>query len=197
MRIWKDEAGFDLGCAVAALGTFDGVHIGHQALIFRAMELAREMDAASVVCTFDRHPLSLLRPDFAPVPLMRLDEKLDKLEKMGVDGVVVRAFDREFAAMEPLGYLGNLSEKLRLRGIVAGFNYSFGAGGRGNADMIRSEADRLGYRAEIMDAVRDGDDTVSSTLIRSLLAAGEITRAERLMRLQDEFMAFCKSEGVK
>ena len=66
---------------------------------------------------------------------------------------------------------------------MAGFNYSFGAGGRGNADMICAQAPRLGYRAEIVQAVLDGEDTVSSTLIRSLLANGEEERARRLMRL--------------
>ena len=183
MKVFRTEAEYALGPSVAVLGTFDGVHIGHQALINRAMELAKEMNAACVVCTFDRHPLSLLRPEKAPAPLMRLEEKLEKLEKMGVDGVLLKAFTPEFAGISAMQYLEALSQDLQVKGIVAGFNYSFGAGGRGNADMIRAEASRLGYRAEIVEAVLDGKDTVSSTLIRSLLANGEGERAQRLMRL--------------
>jgi len=183
MKVFRTEAEYDLGPSVVALGTFDGVHIGHQALIRRAMELAKEMNAACIVCTFDRHPLSLLCPEKAPVPLMNLEEKLRKLEAMGVDGVLLKAFTPEFAQIEPVQYLKNLSDDLQVRGIVAGFNYSFGAGGRGNADMICTQAARLGYRAEIVEAVLDGEDTVSSTLIRSLLASGKEDRARRLMHL--------------
>ena len=183
MKVFRTEAEYDMGPSVVALGTFDGVHIGHQALICRTMELAKEMNAACIVCTFDRHPLSLLCPERAPVPLMSLEEKLHKLEQMGVDGVLLKAFTPEFSGIEPLQYLGNLSRDLQVRGIVAGFNYSFGAGGRGNADLIRTQAEKLGYKAEIVEAVVDGGDTVSSTLIRKLLAQGEGARAQRLMHL--------------
>ena len=87
MRIWRSQTEFDLPASVLALGTFDGLHAGHRALIERAMELSREINCACVVCTFDRHPLSVLSPGNAPRQLMRLDEKLAVLEKMGVDGV--------------------------------------------------------------------------------------------------------------
>ena len=181
MRVWTSEEEFDLPASVAALGTFDGVHLGHQALICRAMELSRELGAASVVCTFDRHPLSVLCPERAPRELMGLEEKLHKFEALGVDGVLVKPFTREFAAMEPERYLEVLVDKLRARGIVAGFNYSFGAMGRGDAALIEREAARLGYRAEIVEAVRDGADTVSSTLIRALQERGDAERARRLL----------------
>ena len=186
MRIWTNEPDFDLEASVIALGTFDGVHIGHQALIRRAKAMAVEMDADCVVCTFDRHPLSLLCPRRAPMPLTGIEEKLAKFEALGVDGVLLKPFTREFAAIEPLKYLNDLTRKLHVRGIVAGFNYSFGAGGRGNADMIRAEAQRLGYRAEIVEAIVDGGDTVSSTLIRSLLSEGKKARAQALLALQSD-----------
>ena len=183
MKVFRTEQSYDMGPCVVALGTFDGVHIGHQALICRAMELAKEMDAKCVVCTFDRHPLTLLCPERAPVPLMGMEEKLQKLEQMGVDGVLVREFTPEFAGIEPAQYLENLSRDLQVKGVVAGFNYSFGAGGRGNADLIIASAEKLGYRAEIVEAVLDGEDTVSSTLIRNLMASGKVERAQRLMQL--------------
>lgn len=184
MQIFRSEAEYNLGPAVAVLGTFDGVHIGHQALIRRAIDLARRENAACIICTFDRHPLSLLCPEKAPRPLMCLEEKLEKFAAMGVDGVLLHTFSPEFAAIEPEAYLRSLKENLQIRGVVAGFNYSFGAKGRGDAALIRRMADELSYRAEIMQAVQDGGDIVSSTLIRSLLQQGQSRRAAQLLSLQ-------------
>ena len=87
MRVWRREEDFDLPSCVVALGTFDGVHIGHQALIRRAMALAQALDTACVVYTFRNHPLSVLCPERAPEALLQADEKLSKLSAMGVDGV--------------------------------------------------------------------------------------------------------------
>lgn len=184
MKIWRSEAEFDLPSSVAALGMFDGLHIGHQALIERAEQLAREMDSFCIVCTFDRHPLTVLKGKAAPMQLLSTAEKLAKLEKMGVDGVLLQQFTPQLAQVEPDEYLRRLVKNLRARAIVAGFNYSFGAGGRGNAQMLLERADALGYRAEIVAAVRDGDDAVSSTLIRSLIETGDAARAERLLALK-------------
>ena len=102
---------------------------------------------------------------------------------MGVDGVMMLDFTAEYAATEPTAYLEGLVKRLHVRGVVAGFNYSFGAGGRGNAALIRGEAARLGYRAEIVDAVTDEGDVVSSTLLRRLRRDGERERYLRLLRL--------------
>ena len=186
MRIWTNERDFDLGACTAALGMFDGVHIGHQALIRRAKALAEEENVPCVVYTFDRHPFSVLCPEKEPKQLLPLSEKLNKIEKMGVDGVLIKPFTAEFAATRPEDFLRTLSEKMGVRAVVAGFNFSFGERGRGNAEMIRAMADELSYRAEIIEAVEVGGETVSSTLIRSLLASGDTIRAFRLLRLDLE-----------
>ena len=184
MRVWRNEAEYDLGPCVAALGMFDGVHIGHQALIRRAQELARELGSACIVHTFDCHPLSLLCPERAPKQLLSLEERLEKFEKLGVDGVLVQSFTAEFSATDPRAFLEGLAARLQLRGVVAGFNYSFGAGGRGNAALLRGEAQRLGYECLIIDPVTEEGETVSSTLIRRLISNGEGERAKRLMGVQ-------------
>ena len=184
MRIWRSEAEFDLGSCVVALGMFDGVHIGHQALIRRAQALAHTLDCPCVVCTFDRHPLSLLRPERAPKQLLSLEERLEKFAAMGVDGALVQHFSAEYAATDPKGFLEGLVQKLGAQGVVAGFNYTFGAGGYGNAELIRSEAARLNYVCDIVAPVMEEGETVSSTLIRRLMEAGETERAERLLRLR-------------
>lgn len=184
MKIWRSESEFDGNASVVALGMFDGLHLGHQALIYRAKELAREMNAQCVVCSFDRHPLSVICPQKAPSQLLTIEEKLEKLEKMGVDGVLLQSFTPEFAAVEPKDYLQSLCANLRVKAIVAGFNYSFGAKGRGDARMLRDEAVNFGYHAEILGPVMDGNDTVSSTLIRDLMAEGNLQRAQQLLALR-------------
>ncbi len=184
MRIIHSEAEFDAPAAVVALGMFDGVHIGHQALIRRAVALARELGAASVVCTFDRHPLSVLCPGRAPAALLPLEENLKKFERLGAEFALVQAFTREYGQTPPEDFLCRLTRDLRARAVVAGENYTFGAGGRGDAALIREMAPGLGYRAEIVPPVMDGNVMCSSTLIRDLLARGETAHAERLMRIE-------------
>ena len=186
MRIWTNEKDFDLGACVAALGMFDGVHIGHQALILRAKEIAEKENVPCVVYTFDRHPFSVLCPEKEPKQLLPLSEKLNKIEKMGVDGVMIKPFTPEFAATRPEDFLKTLADQMHVKALVAGFNFTFGERGRGNAEMIRAMADELSYRAEIIEAVEEGGKTVSSTLIRGLLASGETIKAYRLLSLHPE-----------
>ena len=183
MKIIRTQSAFDGAFAVVALGMFDGVHIGHQRLIRRAVALAGAMDARSVVCTFDRHPLSVLCPERAPKPLLSLEENLEKFERLGADYALVEAFTPEYGATPPEAFLRTLVKSLRVKALVAGENYTFGRMGLGNADMIRAMAPTLGYRAEIVPPVMDGDVMCSSTRIRQLLAAGEIEHAERLLRI--------------
>ena len=181
MKIIYDEKAFLEEGSVAALGMFDGVHIGHQELIRNAVTLARSMNCRSVVCTFDRHPLSVIRPDRAPKPLLTLEQNLLKFERLGADYALVKAFTPEFAAMAPEDFIRQLVKNMRVRAIVVGENYTFGAGGRGTADMIRAMAGELGYRALVVAPVMDGSVMASSTYVRALLAAGEVAHANRLL----------------
>ena len=184
MRIIREMSEFTGRSAVAALGMFDGVHIGHQALIRRAVALARELDAQCVVCTFDRHPMSVLCPDRAPEALLPLRDNLDKFERLGADWALVQAFTPQYGATAPEDFLRALTEGLRTAAIVAGENYTFGAGGRGDADLIRRLAGEIGYRAEIVPPVMDGTVMCSSARIRELLKAGEKAHAKRLMEIK-------------
>lgn len=181
MKIIKNEREYTGPGAVLALGMFDGVHIGHRALIARAVEMARELGAESMVCTFDRHPRSVLFPENAPTPLMTTDEQLAAFTELGVDWALVKPFTRAFADMEPEAYITSLVWGTYARGIVCGEDYSFGRGGRGNTDMLREMAEEYGFRLEVLDCVRDGGDVVSSTLIRALIADGDTARADRLL----------------
>ena len=170
--------------SVVALGMFDGVHIGHQKLIRTAVELAKQMNAQSIVCTFDCHPLSLLCPERAPEPLLPLEENLRKFEQLGVDAVLVQPFTKKFADMLPEDYLESLVDGLHAKAIVIGENYSFGRQGRGNAEMVRLMAKKYGYRAKIVEPVTDAEGLISSTRIRGLLRDGETQRAHQLLNIR-------------
>lgn len=185
MKVLNCESDFTGLRSVVALGMFDGVHIGHQKLIREAVRLAGEMDAECVVCTFDRHPLSVIRPELAPVPLLSLEENLRKFEILGADCALVKEFTPEFSGVEPEEYLRELVKDMRVCAIVAGENYTFGRRGRGSAEMLRTMQDELGYRAVIVPPVMDGDVMASSTHIRRLLKNGDVAHAERLLDIAE------------
>ena len=186
MKVLHSEREFSGKASVVALGMFDGVHIGHQRLIRTAVRIARETDAKCVVCTFDRHPLAVLRPDHAPEALLPLEENLKKFEQLGADIVLVREFTHEFAGMCPEDYLELLVDELKAKAIVVGENYTFGREGRGNAEMVRMLAAKYGYRAKIVEPVRDTKGMISSTRIRNMIRNGETQQAKRLLDIREE-----------
>lgn len=171
--------------SVVALGMFDGVHIGHQKLIRTAVELAKQMDAQSIVCTFDRHPLSLLRPDRAPVPLLTLEQNIEKFDQLGADAVLIQPFDQKFASILPEDYLESLVDSFHAKAVVIGENYTFGREGRGNAEMVRRMATKYGYRAKIVEPVTDAEGMISSTRIRKMLHDGATERAHHLLDIHE------------
>lgn len=186
MKVMTSEEAFDGRASVVALGMFDGVHVGHQRLIREAVRLARELDAQSVVCTFDRHPLSVICPARAPEPVLTLAENLAKFEALGADCALVTPFTPEFSQTPPEDYLRSLVEHLRVRAVVVGENYTFGRGGMGDAAMVRRLAGECGYLASVVEPVRDGEDMVSSTRIRAMLQNGELARAQALLAIRPE-----------
>lgn len=181
MIVINDEKRYTGNGAVLALGMFDGVHLGHRALIGRAVSLARETGADSMACTFDRHPLSVLKPGSEPDALMTISARLKVFESLGADWALVKPFTYEFSRVEAHDFLADLVTATKARAIVCGENYTFGKGGAGNVALIREMAAEMGFRAEIMQSVKDNGDVVSSTLIRRLIAEGDSERAARLM----------------
>ncbi len=181
MIILRSEAEFAEKASVVALGMFDGVHAGHQKLIRTAVDLAKQMNAKSVVCTFDRHPMSVLKPEFAPEPLLPLDKNLKKIEKLGADYALVQAFTREFAAILPEDFLEMLADKLYAKAIVIGENYTFGRAGLGSANMVKQLSKKYGYHAKIVEPVRDEEGMISSTRIRRMLKDGKTAQAKQLL----------------
>ena len=171
------------GERVVALGTFDGVHLGHQTLLKTAKAYAKAHGIPLRVYTFDRHPLEVIAPKFAPKILTTLPEKMSKMCRLGVDEVQLVTFDRSMADMEPEGFLSRLRELMDVRAVVAGWNYTFGRKAGGNAEMLCRDGKAYGYDVLIEEPVTREDGTaISSTLIREELQAGNMEEAESLMR---------------
>ena len=170
------------GGRVVALGEFDGVHRGHGSLIRCAKRLADEMEIPLRVCTFNRHPLEVLRPQDPPELLSTTPEKASLMSRLGVDEMELIPFDRSMADMEPEAFLDRLRALTDLRGVVAGWNYSFGRKGRGNPDLLTRDGKKHGYRVLIIppETLEDGT-AISSSLVRQKLKEGKIAEAENLL----------------
>src|SRR5947207_1604713 len=135
-----------------ALGVFDGVHLAHRAILGTAVARAAAAGFAALACTFDRHPAEILQPDRAPAPITTLDERLGLIAETGVSATIVLAFTRELAAVEPEAFVKDmLLGRLRARELVVGFNHRFGRGARGDARLLESLAERLGFQAHVVE----------------------------------------------
>ena len=170
------------GERVLALGTFDGVHKGHQELLAAGKQYAREHGILLLACSFDRHPLEVLRPASAPKLLTTLPEKIGLMARYGADELQLLRFTREMADMDPEEFLCMLRETVRLKAVVAGWNYSFGRGGKGDARMLQEDGKKHGYDVLIVPPVKTEEgETISSTLVRMCLQEGHVAKAAMLM----------------
>ena len=171
---------FEGPACVAALGTFDGVHLGHAALLRRAVSLARERGVPAVALTFDRHPMALTDPARAPMALLDEAEKARLFGALGLDGMVVQPFTAAFAAQTGEEYLRSMAASLRPLAVVVGENHRYGRGGTGDAALLQRLAPDLGFEAVVIPPVTMDGAPISSTRIRALLKAGDRAGAERL-----------------
>ena len=165
-----------------ALGAFDGIHLGHRAILGRAVTLARERGLEALACTFDPHPLEVLQPDRAPLPITTLVDRLQLIAETGIDTAVVVAFTRAIAALEPEAFVRDaLAGTLRAREIVVGFNHRFGRGARGDARLLETLGPSLGFRTHVVAPLEVDGVPVSSSEIRTALGRGDLERATRLL----------------
>lgn len=164
-----------------ALGMFDGVHIGHQSILRRTLELAKSMQGTSAVLTFSNHPLSILAPDRMPLQLGNEAVKRQFVESIGMDLMISLPFTRSFADISAEDFLRSLADHLAPRYVVTGQNFTFGRQGKGNYRMLLREAERYGFRAEICSTVLKGGKAASSTRIRKLIAEGELSQANEML----------------
>jgi riboflavin kinase/FMN adenylyltransferase len=165
-----------------ALGTFDGVHAGHRAVIGRAVRLAEERGLTSSVVTFDRHPLAVIDPARVPRLLTSNEEKVRLIAELGPDELIMLPFDEQMAALTPAVFCEDLlAGELRARVVVVGENFNFGARGAGDAAQLRACGAANGYDVEVCELVTEHGEPISSTRIRRLLHDGELEEVREIL----------------
>ena len=168
--------------SVVCIGVFDGVHIGHQALIAHGRVLADELGCKVVVITFNPHPGRVLRPDGAPAELGSLADRIDWIKQAGADEVIVMPFTPTLATTSPREFAHlALREQTHALAVVVGENFTFGAGATGSVATLTELGEEMGFVADSL-MVSDGQENVSSTRIRRLLSLdGDVAEAAKLL----------------
>ncbi|NLV16935.1 MAG: bifunctional riboflavin kinase/FAD synthetase [Syntrophomonadaceae bacterium] len=163
---------------IVALGNFDGVHKGHQQLIGKAIRMAND-GGSSVVMVFEPHPRMVLTNN-SPKLLTTIEQKAEILERMGLDYLLLSPFNREIASWTPEFFVDKiLVETLGASRVYVGYNYFFGRGAQGNAELLTELGQQKGFEVEVIAPVKVGDQIVSSTLVRKCLEDGDVEAVER------------------
>ena len=171
----------ELRWPILTIGFFDGVHLGHQKVLGRIIRWAKEKGGESVVITFDRHPKSFLtnRPQSS---ITSLEHRLVLLERLGVDLTVVLEFNHKIAEMSTEDFVSQIiSGWLGAKGMVLGFDCSFGKGRKGDVNLIRKLGEKYGFDVRSCLPVKIEGEVVSSTVIRQLIVSGDLMKAERML----------------
>lgn len=169
------------GC-VATIGNFDGVHLGHQAVLSALTERARAAGLPSVVITFEPQPMEFFRPEQAPARLTRLREKLEAIRGCGVDRVLLIRFNASFAEVEAHDFVRQvLVDQLGIQHLYVGDDFRFGKGRAGDFSLLRAMGAEHGFGVESLDTVSEDGCRVSSTRIREALQQGELAHAARCL----------------
>src|SRR6266850_2366389 len=167
--------------AVVTVGTFDGLHRGHQTVLAEVVRRAQApgKGLASLLVTFDPHPLEVVNPAACPKLLTLPDEKQELLAGTGLGGVVVLPFTREVAQQSPEEFIRRLRAEHALQELVLGYDHVFGRGRSGDEALVRRLGAAEGFDVAVVDAVREDGQPISSTLIRAAVAHGDLAGAAR------------------
>jgi len=177
-----DEIPAGFGPTVAAVGNFDGVHLGHRAILAAGAAEARNTSARSVAITFDPHPEQFLRPARAPRLITPLPERLRLIGETGIDAALVLTFDAALARLSPREFVQRtLIEALGVRAMYEGQNFRFGRGATAGVRELAALGEELGFAVYVQDAVRVRGLEVSSSAVRALVSAGDIRRARWML----------------
>ncbi len=164
------------------IGNFDGLHLGHQAMLTRLQNVARTRGLPSCVLSFEPHPREFFAPEQAPARLSSLREKAEYLQQMGIDRFHVFRFDRAFSALSPKTFIEQvLGQTLQARYVLVGDDFRYGAKRAGDFALLKQAGESLGFDAEFLPTVEVAGERASSTAVRRALAAGELEHAARLL----------------
>ena len=182
MRLTRGIPAAAAGPTALTIGNFDGVHLGHQAMLAELKRAAGRLGVPACVLTFEPHPREFFAPDKAPTRLTSLREKLELLADCGIERVHLCRFDYRFAQITAEEFIERvIARGLGARWLLAGDDFRFGARRAGDLVMLKQYAPRLGLEVSAMASVMQDRERVSSTAVRKALAAGELARAERLL----------------
>ncbi|MGR3935611.1 MULTISPECIES: bifunctional riboflavin kinase/FAD synthetase [Streptomyces] len=188
MQRWRglEDIPEDWGRSVVTIGSYDGVHRGHQLIIGRAVARARELGVPAVVVTFDPHPSEVVRPGSHPPLLAPHQRRAELMAALGVDAVLILPFTQEFSRLTPADFVVKvLVDKLHARVVVEGPNFRFGHRAAGNVDSLRELGTTYDYEVEVIDLYERGEagggEPFSSTLVRRLVAEGDVTGAMEVL----------------
>lgn len=164
------------------IGNFDGVHLGHQAMLTRLKDAAKRLGLPACVMTFEPHPREFFAPDQAPARLTSLREKLKYLIQAEVDCIHVCRFNYDFARINPEQFITRtLNQELSVRWLLVGDDFRFGARRAGNFTMLQAHSAANGFSVEVMPSVTIDNQRISSTAIRQALATGDLNMAKELL----------------
>jgi riboflavin kinase/FMN adenylyltransferase len=179
---WRGDAGVAERRTALAIGNFDGVHLGHQAILRRIVDHAQRAGSLATAVTFDPHPLKFLRPQDAPQLISTLTQRLEWMEELGVEAVLLLPFTRALAQLSAEDFTaGVLAGALRAERIFVGENFCFGHRHAGNVALLERLSARFGYTVEIVPPVVRRGEIVSSTGVRRAIQEGRMNAAARLM----------------
>ncbi len=164
---------------VVTMGTFDGLHRGHQAVLAELTRRARAGKLASVLVTFDPHPLAVVNPAAAPKLLSLPEEKEVAVRAGGIDRFVLMPFTPAVAQLDAEAFVRRLRDEYAMRELVMGYDHGFGRGRAGDVELVQRLAGEQGFGIAVVDAVRDNGQPISSTLIRTAIAHGDLDSAAR------------------
>lgn len=174
---WRGE---QIAGATVAIGIFDGVHLGHQAILTRAKEISNGRGV--IALTFDPHPTQVFAPERAPTMLVSLERRVELLKYHGADAVVVIDFDRSFASKSPEEFVSEvLVKQLQISGVVVGQNFTYGHKAAGKVSDLIAAGRLYGFAAEEVELEIADGDAISSTRIRDAVAHGDVATASRLL----------------
>ncbi len=182
--IWNINTLTTTGASIVSLGTFDGVHRGHQAILQELQFRAQQTGACATMVTFEPHPQLVLQPmDRKTVGILTtIEEKIKILNDLGLDRLIVAHFSPAFAAMNPQFFVEEiLLKKMRMQQIIIGHDHAFGINRSGNLDLLQKLAQKNGFTVDSLSPLQINDKIISSTLIREHLRSGDIGKANELL----------------
>lgn len=185
MKIFRSLDNIVIEKPILTIGSFDGVHLGHQQVIDKLKQEAKARGGQSTVLTFWPHPAFVLHPEIYLQLLSTLDEKIQLLEQTGIDCLIITPFSKEFSQIEYSDFVKLfLVDNLHLDTLLLGYDNKMGNGGKGRFNEVKQLSQQYGFNILTMNAISDGSEPISSTKIRNLLAQGNVSEVAKMLGRQ-------------